>query len=67
MSLVTAKLTEEQIRELKAPAQRERLFRSISYFSPLLLLLLWEVASQLNVIDRRFFRRPARLPAPPGR
>lgn len=61
MSLVTAKLTEEQIRELKAPAQRERLFRTISYFSPILLLLLWEVASQLNLIDRRFFPPPSAI------
>ncbi|MDR7222218.1 ABC transporter permease [Aminobacter aminovorans] len=61
MSLVTAKLTEEQIRQLKAPAQRERLFRTISYFSPILLLLLWEIASQLNVIDRRFFPPPSAI------
>ncbi|CAN7248868.1 ABC transporter permease [Aminobacter sp. LjRoot7] len=61
MSLVTAKLTEEQIRQLKVPAQRERLFRTISYFSPILLLLLWEIASQLNVIDRRFFPPPSAI------
>lgn len=61
MSLITAKLTEEQIRQLKAPAQRERLFRTISYFSPILLLLLWEIASQLNVIDRRFFPPPSAI------
>lgn len=61
MSLVTAKLTDEQLRQLKAPAKRERLFRTISYFSPILLLLLWEIASQLNVIDRRFFPPPSAI------
>jgi len=61
MSLVTTRLTDEQLRQLKAPAKRERLFRIISYFSPILLLLLWEIASQLNVIDRRFFPPPSAI------
>jgi len=54
-------LTPEQWQRLKAPARRERLFRRVSYFSPLLLLLLWELASQWNWIDRRFFPAPSAI------
>lgn len=52
-------LSEEDLRRLRAPARRERIFRIISYFSPLLLLVLWELASRFGVIDRRFFPPPS--------
>ena len=61
MSAIPATLTEEELRRLKAPARRERWFRLASYFSPLLLLLLWEASSQLNLIDRRFFPAPSAI------
>ncbi|MDO5640831.1 MAG: ABC transporter permease [Paracoccus sp. (in: a-proteobacteria)] len=54
-------LTEDELRRLKAPARRETLFRIASYFSPLLLLLLWELSSRLGVIDRRFFPAPSAI------
>lgn len=61
MSDVHSILTPEQIERLRAPARRERLFRTISLFSPLLLLLVWEITSQLNLIDRRFFPPPSAI------
>jgi hypothetical protein len=65
MSAVSTKtsvhLTEDEWRRLKAPARRERIFRVASYFSPLLLLLLWELSSQFNLIDRRFFPAPSAI------
>lgn len=61
MSIAPEILTQDELRRLKAPARRERLFRIVSYFSPLLLLLLWELSSQLNLIDRRFFPAPSAI------
>ncbi|MEO8858462.1 MAG: ABC transporter permease [Burkholderiaceae bacterium] len=52
-------LPADQLARLKAPARRERITLRISYFSPLLLLLLWEVSSRLGVIDQRFFPPPS--------
>lgn len=61
MSTATTILTEDELRRLKTPARREKLFRFASYFSPLLLLLIWELSSQLNLIDRRFFPAPSAI------
>ncbi|WP_244439640.1 ABC transporter permease [Nitratireductor aquibiodomus] len=61
MSTPTTTLTEDELRRLKAPARREKLFRFASYFSPLLLLLIWELSSQFNLIDRRFFPAPSAI------
>ena len=61
MSATPVTLTEEQWRRLRAPARRERIIRIASYFSPLLLLLLWELSSQFNLIDRRFFPAPSTI------
>ncbi|MGO4832371.1 ABC transporter permease, partial [Rhizobiaceae sp. 2RAB30] len=61
MSATPVTLTEDEWRRLKAPARRERIFRLVSYFSPLLLLLLWELSSQINLIDRRFFPAPSAI------
>lgn len=54
-------LSAEDIARLKAPAQREKLYRLLSYFSPLLLLLIWELSAQFNLIDRRFFPPPSAI------
>lgn len=61
MNTTTRPLTEDELHRLKAPAHRERLSRRASYFSPLLLLLFWELASQFNFIDRRFFPAPSAI------
>ncbi|MFC4671763.1 ABC transporter permease [Seohaeicola nanhaiensis] len=54
-------LTEDELRRLKAPARREKIYRFASYFSPLLLLLVWELSSRLNLIDQRFFPPPSAI------
>jgi len=54
-------LSPAQIERLKSGARREKLHRMISYFSPLLLLLLWEISSQSGLIDRRFFPPPSSI------
>lgn len=54
-------LTNDELRRLKAPARRERVYRFASYFSPLLLLLLWELSSRFNLIDQRFFPAPSAI------
>ena len=54
-------LSPEQIARLKSHSRREKLHRTISYFSPLLLLLLWEICSQTGLIDRRFFPAPSSI------
>ena len=41
MTTAHPSLTPDEIERLKAPARREKLHRILSYFSPLLLLLLW--------------------------
>ncbi|MDO5604223.1 MAG: ABC transporter permease [Paracoccus sp. (in: a-proteobacteria)] len=61
MRTIPRPLTEEELRRLKAPARREVLFRFASYFSPLLLLLLWELSSRLGMIDQRFFPPPSAI------
>ncbi|MFG6518691.1 ABC transporter permease [Sulfitobacter sp. 1A13496] len=61
MNTTSRPLTHEEMHRLKSPARRERLFRRASLFSPLLLLLLWEISSQLNLIDRRFFPAPSAI------
>lgn len=57
----TPSLTAEQIARLKAPARREKTYRILSYFSPLLLLLLWEVSSRVGLVDPRFFPPPSAI------
>lgn len=54
-------LPEETLRRLKAPYRNERVFRVMSYFSPILILLMWEAAAQLELIDRRFFPPPSAI------
>ena len=61
MTKAPPSLTPAQIESLKAPARREHRYRILSYFSPLLILLVWEVASQTGVIDRRFFPPPSSI------
>ncbi|CAH1658197.1 MULTISPECIES: ABC transporter permease [unclassified Chelatococcus] len=61
MSAIPARLSDDELNRLKAPARRERIFRVFSYFSPLLLLLLWELSAQFNLIDRRFFPAPSAI------
>lgn len=52
-------LSPEDIERLKSPARREALYRKLSYFSPLLLLLIWELSSRTRLIDPRFFPPPS--------
>ncbi|WP_163849144.1 ABC transporter permease [Pseudooceanicola aestuarii] len=54
-------LSDSEMQKLKAPAHRDRLFRMASYFSPLLLLLLWEISSRASLIDPRFFPAPSAI------
>ena len=54
-------LPPEQLALLKAPARRERISLRISYFSPLLLLLAWELCARSGVIDERFFPPPSAI------
>lgn len=61
MTTAHPSLSPDEIERLKAPARRERIYRILSYFSPLLLLLLWEVAAQVALIDRRFFPPPSAI------
>jgi NitT/TauT family transport system permease protein len=56
-----APLPDEALRRLKAPYRNERIYRTLSYFSPILILLLWEVSAQLELIDRRFFPPPTAI------
>jgi len=58
---ISAPLTEAQMSELRRPARRAAAYRIVSLFSPILLLLIWEVTSQLNIIDRRFFPPPSAI------
>jgi len=57
----SGKLTDAQMRELRRPSRRAAAYRIISLFSPILLLLAWEVTAQLNLIDRRFFPPPSAI------
>ncbi len=61
MTAAHSTLTPDEIERLKAPARRENRYRILSYFSPILLLLLWEAASQSGLIDRRFFPPPSAI------
>jgi NitT/TauT family transport system permease protein len=57
----TTALPDEMLRRLKAPYRNERIYRTLSYFSPILILLLWEASAQLELIDRRFFPPPTAI------
>ncbi len=61
MANIQHSLSPKDIERLKAPARRENVYRILSYFSPLLLLLLWEIAAQAALIDRRFFPPPSAI------
>lgn len=61
MSDHSSLLSAAEIERLKAPARREKLYRLLSYFSPLLLLALWELSAQFQLIDRRFFPPPSAI------
>ncbi|MGU3576554.1 ABC transporter permease [Brucellaceae bacterium C25G] len=61
MTQTTYSLSEQDLQKLKSKAKTERTYRILSYFSPLFLLLLWELASQFNIIDRRFFPAPSAI------
>lgn len=54
-------LTADQQERLVAPARSDRIYRIVSYFSPLLILLFWEVASQSGLVDRRFIPPPSSI------
>mgnify|MGYP001298491446 CR=1 FL=1 len=48
----------QEIAELKKIRRNESLQHWLSLFSPLLILLLWEVLSRANLLDVRFFPPP---------
>ena len=54
-------LSEAEMERLVAPARRDRIFRIASYFSPILILLFWELASRGGLVDRRFFPPPTAI------
>lgn len=54
-------LPDEAMRRLKAPYRNERIYRILSYFSPILILLFWEASAQMELIDRRFFPPPTAI------
>lgn len=56
-----ADLPDDALNRLKAPHRSERFFRTLSYFSPILILLLWEISAQVELIDRRFFPPPTAI------
>lgn len=56
-----APLPPDLIHRLQAPYRSERVYRILSYFSPVLILLIWEITAQLNLIDRRFFPPPTAI------
>jgi NitT/TauT family transport system permease protein len=56
-----AALSASEMERLVAPARRDRIFRIVSYFSPLLILLFWELASRGGLVDRRFFPPPSAI------
>lgn len=45
----------------KAAARREFQERLVSLFSPLLLLILWELLVQFQILDFRFFSKPSTI------
>lgn len=57
----SAALSGAQRERLVAPARRERVFRFVSYFSPILILVFWEIASQSGLVDRRFIPPPTAI------
>lgn len=61
MSTTPPQLTHQQLNALKAPARREQWSRYVSYFSPVLLLIVWELTSRFNLIDQRFFPPPSAI------
>lgn len=56
-----ADLSMQEKENLRAPFRRERIFRTLSYFSPIVILFLWEISAQLGAIDRRFFPPPSAI------
>lgn len=54
-------LSDASMEKLRRPARRERLYRLLALFSPLVILLIWEIVSQLNLVDRRFFPPPSAI------
>lgn len=54
-------LSAEQVSRLKAPVLRERRYRTLSLFSPLLILLFWELSSRFGLVDARFFPAPTAI------
>jgi NitT/TauT family transport system permease protein len=44
-----------------APKRIDRIITQLSYFSPLLLLLVWEGLSRAGILDARFFPPPSKI------
>ena len=57
----SAGLSGQEMERLVAPARRDRIFRIVSYFSPILILVFWELASRSGLVDRRFFPPPTAI------
>jgi NitT/TauT family transport system permease protein len=53
--------TREEVLQAVRPRKRERWFTFASYFSPLVILLIWEGSSRGELIDQRFFPPPSSI------
>lgn len=51
--------TEALLRERRKRQRRDRLERAVTLASPILLLVIWEVVTILQLVDVRFFPRPS--------
>lgn len=56
-----APLPPDEMERLVAPARRDRIIRIVSYFSPILILVFWELSSRFGLVDRRFFPPPSAI------
>ena len=57
----TAPVDVAEIERRVRPPVRERVFEIASYFSPLVILAIWELLSRAEVLDPRFFPAPTSI------
>lgn len=58
-STLVAAATAALLRERQIRRQRDRIERTVTLTSPLVLLLVWETVARLELVDVRFFPRPS--------
>lgn len=54
-------LSGPEIDRLRASAKQDRLLKTLSYFTPLVLLGIWELAGRAGMLDQRFFPMPSAI------